>query len=326
MANDLDLLTADIQSYIVAPMAAFGMGGFVFDIEGESIAQLSAEITDHYTEDNKAVQDHIARKPKTITLKGYQGEVTYTPEGNSISSVLSNVAQKLTEVAAFLPQISTATAQLQTAYESGAGLSGLANLSLSSASDIYGLVQNAIGAIASDTPRQQQAYIYFKSLWETGTLMGIQTPWEFMPNMVIESLTAIQTEGSRFISDFSVKYKQMRFAQTQTTAYINNGNAQTGTSVDNLSPQANAAALQTYRAANGMDTPPIDTILQGTAAVQAPDPVSIGNVPGAVLPSPSLPGAQSQLGASAKDIINNASVFSMFSPIPASQLQPPLKK
>ena len=155
--------------------------------------------------------------------------------------------------------------------------------------------------------------------------MGIQTPWEFLPNMVIESITAIQTEGSKYVSDFSVKYKQMRFAQTITTAYINQGNAQTGTSADNLSPQAIAAALQTYRAANGMDTPPIDTILQGTSALQAPDPVSIGNVPGAVLPSPSLPGAQSAISQST-DLINNPSVFSMFSQVPASQLQPPLKR
>ena len=166
MANDLDLLTSDIQSYVVAPMAAFGLGGFVFDIEGESIAQLHAEITDHYTEDNKAVQDHIARKPKSITLKGYQGEVTYAPDGNSIAAIAQNVVQKLTEITSFLPAISTATSQLQTAYESGSGLSGLQNLSLSSASDIYGLVQNVIGSISGDTPRQQQAYIYFKSLWD----------------------------------------------------------------------------------------------------------------------------------------------------------------
>ena len=288
--NNITDLTQDIQSYIVAPMAAFGLGGFVFDIEGESIAQLTADITDHYTEDNLAVQDHIARKPKSITLKGYQGEVTYSPAGNSVAPIIESVAQKLTTISSFLPQISTATAQLQTAYESGSGLSGLQNLSLSSATDIYSLVKNAIGAFASDTPRQQQAYIYFKSLWETGTLMGIQTPWEFLPNMAIESITAIQAEGSRYVSDFSVKYKQMRFAQTVNTSYVNSTPQQQVAS-DVLNEQSPS--------------------LQGAAAIQAPDPTSIGNVPGAVLPDSSLPGAQSQISAPS-DFVNNPNIAGIF--------------
>jgi len=54
MSNTLDVITADLQNYIVAPMNAFGVGGFVFDIMGEQISQLQADITDHYTEDNKA--------------------------------------------------------------------------------------------------------------------------------------------------------------------------------------------------------------------------------------------------------------------------------
>ena len=56
MVDSLDALTAEFQNYIVAPINAFGLGGFLFDTPGESIAHLGAEITDHYTEDNQQLK------------------------------------------------------------------------------------------------------------------------------------------------------------------------------------------------------------------------------------------------------------------------------
>ena len=310
MTSDLDLLSADIQSYLVAPMAAFGIGGFVFDVEGESTAQLHSEVTDHYAEDNRSIQDHITRNPERITLKGYVGEVSYNPSGDSVSSIVATVAQKLTTVAAFLPQISAATSQIQTAIDGG-GVSNLQNLSLSDSADIYGLLKDSIGYISSDTPKQQKAYMYFRALWNTGTLMGIQTPWTFLTNMAIESVVAIQVEGQKYVSDFVVRYKKMRFAQTKTTAYINKASSQTGAAVDDLSPQANKAALDAYRAANGMPEPPIDKELMGPAATQGQNPVQIGNVSGASLPTSQVSGAQSQM-INASDLLSNPSVAKTF--------------
>ena len=294
--SELDLLSADIQSYIVAPAAAFGIGGFVFDVEGEATALLAAEITDHYTEDNLAVQDHIARKPRNITLKGYVGEVTYQPVSPNNNSILQQVAQKLTIVSDYLPQVTAATQQVQTAFNDGS----ISNVSLSDAANIYGLVKNILGSITSDTPRQQQAFMYFKACWEQGIIMSIQTPWEFLTNMAIETVTAIQPEGSKYITDFSVRYKQLRFAQTTSAAYNAQG-PNTSASSDNVLGYAG-------------NYPPVvpvqQNILDGTAAVQAPDPVPIGNVPGLNLPSNQLPGWQSQLN-SVQDIISNPGAMSI---------------
>ncbi len=39
------------------------IGAFVFDYAGEVSSELHADITDHYTEDNTVVQDHIALNP-----------------------------------------------------------------------------------------------------------------------------------------------------------------------------------------------------------------------------------------------------------------------
>lgn len=294
--SELSLLSADIQSYIVAPAAAFGIGGFVFDVEGEATAILAAEITDHYTEDNLAVQDHIARKPRNITLKGYVGEVIYSPVSPNNDSILQQVVQKLTVVSNYLPQITAATQQVQSAFNSGTSLLN----ALADAANVYGLVKNILGSITSDTPRQQQAFMYFKACWEQGIVMSIQTPWEFLTNMAIETVTAIQPEGSKWITDFSVRYKQLRFAQTTSAAY-NAAGPNTSSSSDNVLGYAG-------------NYPPIvpvqKNILDGAASLQAPDPVPIGNVPGLNLPSNQLPGWQSQLN-SVQDIISNPGAMSI---------------
>ena len=117
--------------------------------------------------------------------------------------------------------------------------------------------------------------------------MGVQTPWEFMPNMVIESITAIQTEGTKYITDFAVKYKQLRFAQTQTAAY--NASAYL-----DLTPQQQVAA----DVAAESPSPSI----QGDASIQAQDPVSIGNVEGQALSVSQKAVVFKQLGYSTKSL------------------------
>lgn len=285
MADTLDDVIADLQSYVVAPLNAFGLGGFVFDVEGESQAHLAADITDHYTEENKALQDHIAIKPKKITLKGYVGELVYSAGGNG-ATILQQAVQKLTVISSFLPTLSAAATQLRQTIASPTN----SDITLSSAADIFGLVQDAIGTFG-DNANQAKGYAYFKALMNQGILMGVQTPWEFMTNMAIETITAIQPENTKYFSDFAVTLKQIRIAQTISTAYTN------------LSPQ-NQVATDVNQELSGAQQ------YQGVAAVQAPNPVPIGNVPGVSLPSSSLPGWQSQLG-NVNDITSNPGAMSI---------------
>lgn len=56
----------------------------VFDIASTSSVELNSDITDYYVEDNTPVQDHIALKPKTITISGYQGELVTRTEQEPI--------------------------------------------------------------------------------------------------------------------------------------------------------------------------------------------------------------------------------------------------
>lgn len=308
----LDTLTSDIQNYVVAPLNMFGVGGFVFDVEGESTTQLQAEITDHFVENNEAVQDHIARKPRSITLKGYQGEVIYQPQPDATGEIIQQVVQKLTIVSSFLPAITSATKQAQAIIE---GKKGVSDLTLTDAADLFGLVKNVIGSFTSETPRQQQAYLYFKALWQTGTLVAIQTPWEFLTNMAVETVIAMQPEETRYITDFSVKFKQIRFAQTKSKAYNSNKSANSANPDEN---EANAAIVQKPAPV----IPVTGENLQGASALQAPNPVSIGNIPSIALPTTTLPGAQ-QFMVQASDLLSNPGIRKIFTnAIPAPPAPP----
>lgn len=247
--DTLDDLSNAIQNYVVAPLNAFGLGGYLFDAQGESLANLSADITDHYSEDNRALQDHIAIRPTRITLKGYVGELVY---GNTdaTTGIIATLTQKLTEINAFLPVLSAAATQAQQAIQQPSE----SNLTLSSVADLYGTIRNFLPALGKEA-KQANAYLYFKSCMQQGILMGVQTPWEFMTNMAVESIVALQPENTISISDFSITFKQIRIASTATTAY------------------AGATA-------------------QGAAAQQGAPTTNLGLVQGAALPSSSLPGAQ----------------------------------
>ena len=200
-------------------------------MQGEDTATLSSDITDHYSENNTFIQDHIAIKPKRITLRGYVGELIYNASGQS-PTVVQTVTQKLTQLAAFLPAMGAAATQAQAAIASvsGANASGTGTLdalagAVPAAANIYGLVTNLLGTVSGDTKNQQSAYQYFAACQSTGTLMGIQTPWEFLTNMAVETIVAIQSEDSIFMTDFAITFKQMRFAAiaTVTAAIVGQG-------------------------------------------------------------------------------------------------------
>ena len=233
-------ITEAVNQYVVAPLAAFGIGGFVFSATGEAQAKLSSDITDHYTEDNSAVQDQIALRPQHITLKGYVGELVYTgPQGGQ--PVQNTVAAKLISLTSFLPVITASATQIQQAV-SNPGTATFSEV-LGTASNIYGLVENALASFGP-TKNQQNAYNFFKALWQSKTLMGVQTPWEFMTNMAIEDVAAIQPEETMWRSDFSITLKKINVAKTSTIP-ISNASAQSNTPAALSYPASAQQALVT---------------------------------------------------------------------------------
>lgn len=201
------------SKYVVQPINMFGLAGFVFDIEGESNAVLSADITDHYTESNSAIQDHVAIRPKRVTLNTYVGELVHRRDGQT-NTFTQKLGRKLNVVNSYLPAFTSGMEQLFNIVE-GNREDITFDSALRDASDIWGVVKNLNPPI----PVQQQAYMYFKSLLETKQIVSVQTPFEYMTNMVVETVFATQSEDTKSITSFGITLKEIRRVSVKNEAF-----------------------------------------------------------------------------------------------------------
>lgn len=208
---DVNRIKESFGRNIVRPRNQFGIAGFYFDIERSTEIDLSSDITDHFVEDNTAVQDHIANKPKIVTLRFMQGELTYNPF--EITDLFEErVPEKLNIIALYTPELTDQAEQARNAINSAVENF---NNNVIAVRDLWSLTEN----LNPGVNRQQQAYLYFSALWEQKILVSVETPYEFFDNMAIMNIRPNQGEKSRFISDFSITLKQINFVGTQTVAF-----------------------------------------------------------------------------------------------------------
>lgn len=195
---------------------------FLFQYEGEQSVTLKSDITDHYVEDNRAVQDNIALNPEIYTTRGFIGELSDVSP--ALLSPLKFAADKLTTISAYTPQLST-TALLAYneaffLYQVGANVLNSAVAAWSSIGNFFG--QGSSQSVIGDSGltagnmqnKQQVAFQQLYGYWNQRTLFTVQTPWAVFQNMAILSLRAIQDEATNKISDFEIQFKRIRKAST----------------------------------------------------------------------------------------------------------------
>lgn len=268
--SSLGAVAANIQQYVVTPLNAFGIGGFVFDVEGETTINLSTEITDHYVENATTIQDHIVIKPKRITLKNYVGELADIQSGNE-ETTLQRVTQKLTTISSYLPAMTQAATQALQNKDNNILSNVLTNpftsLTINQVSDYWSYVKNLTGT----QTKQQRAYMYLKALMEQKVLMSVQTPFEFLPRMAIESIVARQNEEEKYVSDFTITLKQIRTAallespsmvyQVTQEGVVSEDNMQ-GRLFEQMQDVTNQGAIQGLSIPS-TDPPPLPPVFQG---------------------------------------------------------------
>lgn len=193
----------------------------LFHYEGENNVTLQSDITDHYVEDNTAVQDQIALRPERVTTNGFIGELNDVAPKELVP--LKIVADKLTVVSAYVPVIST-TAKI--AYNRAAYLYAVTKNAIDASVSAWSSVSGGGGqsvidgngiSLQPNQNKQQLIFQQFYGYWRNRTLFTVQTPWAVFKNMAIESLRAIQDSETRMITDFDITFKLMRFASTITT-------------------------------------------------------------------------------------------------------------
>ncbi len=195
----------------------------IFHYEGTQRITLSSDITDHFVEDNSAVQDQIALRPERVTAKGYIGELNNVPPVEL--EIVKAAAEKLTAIGAFVPQISvTASLAYSEAFFLYQSAKNVANTAVSAWSTLNGALGGAVESVisadglkvAKNQNNQQTMFQQFYGYWRTRTLFTVQTPWAVLQNMAIEELTAEQDEDTLEVSSFDVKFKMIRNAKTLT--------------------------------------------------------------------------------------------------------------
>lgn len=183
-----------------------GISGFLFDVPLTENISYSAQITDHFTEDNSSIQDHVALEPLRITLTGKVGELVYTKLAGL--TFLSAAIDRLAPLGVFTPEQGLMATQAIAAAYTVASAVNSAERAFNSLSDIF-----------TDEPalnKQQSAFNRFERYFTGRALLSVETPWKTYRNMVIESWSADQSEETTMETTFTLTFKQMRFIQTIT--------------------------------------------------------------------------------------------------------------
>ena len=184
-----------------------GIAGFLFDVVDDDGAELESDITDHYIEDNTAIQDHIALRPETVTVTGRVAElVRSVPVVKSVAEVVN----PLPDIPELEPEL-TPGAEEQEAAEELAAAEDEAGVEASQSLYSY---YEANSRQQPGQTKQSYIYGYIYQLWKGRQLFSVETPWGIFENMAILSASAKQGPESRSVSEFTITFKKIRVART----------------------------------------------------------------------------------------------------------------
>ena len=193
---------------------------FLFDFETRNEVELSSDITDHYIEDNTSVNDQIALKPEIVSVNGYIGELNdIAPFG---LQTLKEASERLYIVSGLTPELSITAL---TVYNNAKQFYEVLAKTIIAGGSAWKSINNVVNEITGlglrdDTPddnqtQQQIIFQQFYMYWRNKVLFTVQTPWAIFKDMAIQSLSAIQDDETRMITDFQITFKLLRFATVE---------------------------------------------------------------------------------------------------------------
>jgi hypothetical protein len=214
---DVEKFLEKSQGVVVSSPLNQGISGWVFDVpSGESVDQ-SADITDHWIETGSFINDHAVIKPVRITLSGFVGNLVYhAPQPGELGYALSNLSSKLSEVDAYAgPFTDQYTAKAAKALERASYIANQVDAIAKRATNIL----KYFAGDGQQINAMQLAYLQLSGLHRSKQVVTVQTPWEYFPKMMIESLSSSQDEASNDITSFSIVLKEVRFSEVKTTTF-----------------------------------------------------------------------------------------------------------
>lgn len=218
LVKDLFKDTINVGEAVVSILGNTGIAGFKFHVPQSEQVKMESEITDHFMDNNSVLQDHIARKPVTITLNGLQGDYFYSV--NRIEDALALITPTLSLVKQFLPKLRNITMQLHLkktsakyTYNQKTGQLEIkieANKQNFNAVDMFKIFQEMYKLKSAQT----RAFFFFDAMWKSKALFSVETSWKRYDNMCIQNLIPIRDKNAD-ITEFNITFKQISRAQTK---------------------------------------------------------------------------------------------------------------
>lgn len=208
--DPIALLNSSEQRAIIRPNnPPPGIAGWIMDIVGDEEVRLTSNISDHYSENNTTIQDNIALPPPEITTAGLVAELLLTP--SAAGAVPAPTGTPANPVDPIIEQGPSFTPQATQVMAQSAAAALLAIIGVTGAKSLA-LFQQSLAPQQPGQTRQSNAFGFFTQLWLGRQLFTVETPWGFFNNMAMQSLSGRQGKDSRFQTQFSITFKQIRFA------------------------------------------------------------------------------------------------------------------
>lgn len=187
--------------------------GWIFDIPTGENEDMESDTTDHYTESNTFINDHIVNKPIKITLTGMIGELVYRKPQDGFLGGLRQITGRLAGLSALGGNYTPGFVQtVQAILGKAQASANLANQALQASSGVAGIVSSFYGPKIT---KQKEAYNTLYGLWKNKTIFTVTTPWADHPTMVITAIGFKQDQDSNDYSNITISFKEFRFADTK---------------------------------------------------------------------------------------------------------------
>lgn len=199
------------------------IGGFEFDYIGEERIQAGTDITDHYSEDNIFMQDHIAVKPTIIVMRGFVAEKNFNR--NELLKTILSLQSALTIVKPYVGKYAPGATQKM---EHALGQTEQIIDQLGAIASTGASIAKLVGFLSKT--EVQKAYDKLDGLRTSGYPFAVVTPWATFGDipgsdhgpMMIENLIMTVPDETRGWADIVVTLKEIRVAPSLISASQDN--------------------------------------------------------------------------------------------------------
>ena len=198
------------RPYPTTPTEEIGIGGFTALVRVRESYRLTTEVPETPVEDGSFVNDHIIRRPLTITIEGNLADVFI--RRSALATVTTRVLAEIGNVASqFLPP--RTQSQIAKAAALGNDVTD-ALRRLDSVLDAGTQAFNFLGNRDTTTKGLRETFLdHIESYHRAKTVLSIDMPYRRLDNMVITSFVS-STDNVEDTTTFTLEAQQLQYAST----------------------------------------------------------------------------------------------------------------